>query len=419
MLTKAPKGTKDILPENIYKWQYVENLIREICKNYNFYEMRTPVFEHTELFERGVGNTSDVVQKEMYTFLDKGNRSITLRPEITASTARAFLENNLYAGVLPAKLYYMGSCYRYEKPQSGRLREFHQFGVECFGTKEASIDAEIISLAKTVMDSLNIKDVELNINSIGCPECRKKYNTVLRNYIKTVEDKLCDTCRERADKNPLRIFDCKSPVCREAMGDAPLLFDYICDDCKDHFNKVTAYLNNMGIEYKIDKKIVRGLDYYTKTVFEFVSSTIGAQGTVCGGGRYDGLIEEIGGGNIPGIGFGMGIERLLLTMESQSIELPNNINRDLFIATIGDNAKSFASGLIYKLRGKGISCDIDHMGKGLKAQMKYADKQGFKYTLCIGDDEISGSNIRVKNMTNGEIIETTFDKLSNIIKEGK
>lgn len=370
MLTKAPKGTKDVVPEESYKWQYIERTIRKVCDSYGYKEIRTPVFEHTELFERGMGDTTDVVQKEMYTFEDKGGRSITLRPEGTASAVRSYLENSLYAAPQPTKMYYIISCYRYENPQKGRLREFHQFGVEAFGSEKPSIDAEIISLAMTLLNNLGVKGLELNINSIGCPECRKEYNEKLMKYLEKHLDKLCITCKERYQKNPLRILDCKHEQCKEIGKNAPILLDNLCNSCKEHFDSLKNYLAHMNIDYNIDPFIVRGLDYYTRTVFEIISKDIGAQGTVCGGGRYDGLIEELGGSPTPGIGFGLGIERLLLILEGQGIEIPQCEPIKVFIANIGEKAEIKAQSLVLALRKHGISAEKNHMDRSLKAQMK-------------------------------------------------
>lgn len=322
LITKAIKGTKDVLPQDAYKIQYIEATARETAADFGYKEIRTPVFEHTELFQRGVGDTTDVVQKEMYTFDDKGGRSITLRPEGTAGAARAFLENGLCNEALPQKVYYLVSCYRYEKPQAGRLREFHQFGVECFGTQSPLADAELIALASAVFDRLGVTGLRLEINSIGCPTCRAKYYDALRSYFAARKDELCDTCQGRLERNPMRILDCKSPVCQEIAKDAPAVTDYLCDECREHFDKVQSYLKAQNIDYTVNPRIVRGLDYYTKTVFEFVSDSIGAQGTVCGGGRYDGLIDELGGQKTPSLGFGLGLERLQLLMEAQGCAYP-------------------------------------------------------------------------------------------------
>ncbi len=405
LITKAIKGTKDVLPKEAYKNQYIEATVLDVAQRFGYKEMRTPVFEHTELFQRGVGSTTDVVQKEMYTFDDKGGRSITLRPEGTAGAARSFLENGLCNEALPQKICYLTSCYRYEKPQAGRLREFHQFGVECFGTPSPLADAEIISLAKTVFDELGIKDLSLEINSIGCPECRVKYHEALREYFNARKDELCDTCKERLDRNPMRILDCKSPVCSEIAKGAPVVLDYLCDDCREHFEAVKKYLTSQSIEFTVNPQIVRGLDYYTKTVFEFVSNSIGAQGTVCGGGRYDGLIEELGGQKTPSLGFGLGLERLMLLMEAQSCEFPEDARPDLFIAALGEKATLKAIDIAKDMRAEGYSCLYDLNSRSLRAQMKYADKLNAKYTIVIGDSEVEEGVARLKDMQTGEETE--------------
>lgn len=417
MLTRAPRGTNDIMPSDSVKWRYIEDTIARISKNYGFHEIRTPVFEHTELFERGVGDTTDVVQKEMYTFSDKGGRSITLRPEGTAGAARAFLERNLYAGPLPAKLYYNISCYRYEKPQAGRLREFHQFGAECYGAESPAADAELIMLAESVLKALGIPGLKLNINSIGCPVCRANYNNALREYFSRCYDELCDTCKSRFEKNPLRILDCKSPVCKKLCEGAPMLLDYICGECSEHFEGLKKYLDASRIEYNVDPTIVRGLDYYTKTVFEFKTSLPGTQGTVCGGGRYDGLIEEIGGSHTPAIGFAMGIERIILAMEAANSMPPLDESPELFVATVGEEAEIYSLSLIKSLREAGLGVARDYNGRSLKAQMKYADKLGAKYTVVLGETEIAEKKARLKNMTTGEEKETCFCDIATAIKE--
>ena len=405
LITKAVKGTKDVLPSEVYKNQYIESTALDVAERFGFKEIRTPVFEHTELFQRGVGDTTDVVQKEMYTFDDKGGRSITLRPEGTAGAARSFLENGLCNETLPQKVCYLTSCYRYEKPQSGRLREFHQFGVECFGAESPLADAEIISLANTFFKELGVKDLSLEINSIGCPKCRAEYHKALRQYFESRKDDLCDTCKDRLERNPMRILDCKSPVCSEIAKDAPVVLDYLCDDCKEHFEKVKSYLNTLNIEFTVNPKIVRGLDYYTKTVFEFVSNAIGAQGTVCGGGRYDGLIEELGGQRTPSLGFGLGIERLMLLMEAQGCEFPKQNVPDLFIVSMGEKATLKAVEIANDMREEGFTCLYDVNGRGLRAQMKYANKLGAKYTVVLGEDEVQSGIAKLKNMESGEEAE--------------
>lgn len=413
LITKAIKGTKDILPAESYKNQYIESTCFSVAEKFGYKEMRTPVFEHTELFQRGVGDTTDVVQKEMYTFDDKGGRSITLRPEGTAGAARAFLENGLCNEALPQKICYLTSCYRYEKPQAGRLREFHQFGIECFGATSPLADAEMISLAKNVFDELGVKDLHLEINSIGCPTCRGEYHKALKEYFGARMDELCDTCRDRLDRNPMRILDCKSPVCSEIAAGAPVVLDYLCDDCREHFENVKKYLGAMNIEYTVNPQIVRGLDYYTKTVFEFIADSIGAQGTVCGGGRYDGLIEELGGQKTPSLGFAMGLERLQLVMDAQGCEYPDAGKADLFIVAMGDKAKLKAVEIAKDMREEGFSVLYDLNDRSIRAQMKYADKVGARFNIVIGDNEIETDKAELKNMTTGEKNEISLETFVN------
>lgn len=412
LITRAPKGTEDLLPQDSYKWQYLENNFKEICDNFGYKEIRVPTFEHTELFERGVGDTTDVVEKQMYTFNDKGGRSVTLRPEGTASVARSYLENNLYAGVLPLKMWYNVPCFRYENKQKGRLREFHQFGIEAFGSKGPEIDAEVVTLAITFLNKVGLTDLSVNINSIGCPECRKKYSEALRDYLRPKYDEFCDTCKGRFERNPLRILDCKSEICQGLSEDAPRLLDYICDDCREHFESFKKALSNMGVDYTIDSGIVRGLDYYTKTVFEIISGPF----TVCGGGRYDGLVEEFGGERTPAIGFGLGIERLLIRLQENGVEIPDDNKPDIYIAPLGDKAKEVAQTVAFSLRKEGIKAETDLMGRGLKPQMKYSDKLGAKYTLVLGDSEIETGDIRLKNMETGEQTEWKLDNIINFFK---
>lgn len=411
MLTNAPKGTKDILPDQVYKWHYVEKKFADICRRYGFKEVRTPAFEHTELFTRGIGDTTDVVQKEMYTFKDHGNRSITLKPEGTSPAVRAFIEHKQYAEVQPTKYYYITPCYRYEKPQSGRQREFHQFGIETFGTPNMIADAEIISLANDFLNSCGITDIQLRINSVGCPECRKKHREALKDFLKPKYDELCSTCQDRYHRNPMRIIDCKSPVCHELVQGAPMMVDYLCEDCKSAFEELQENLKAMEIPFVVDPTIVRGLDYYTKTAFEFVTTSIGAQGTVCGGGRYDHLVEEIGGPPIPGVGFGLGIERLLMLMEANGAEFPEEEKPDVFIAFIGDKAKAFGLKLARDLRQEGISVRMDNLARNIKGQFKYADRLNAKYTIVIGEDELDRGIVSLKNMEKSEQKEVRFDEL--------
>ena len=413
LITKAIKGTKDVLPKDVHKNQYIEATALDIASKFGYKEIRTPVFEHTELFQRGVGDTTDVVQKEMYTFDDKGGRSITLRPEVTAGAVRSYLENGLCNEALPQKVCYLTSCYRYEKPQAGRLREFHQFGVECFGSASPLADAEIIALAKSLFDTLGVKDLSLEINSIGCPTCRAEYHKALKEYFSSRKDELCDTCKSRLDRNPMRILDCKSPICHEIAEGAPVVIDYLCDECKEHFENVQKYLKAQNIEYTINPQIVRGLDYYTKTVFEFVSNSIGAQGTVCGGGRYDGLVEELGGQHTPSLGFAMGIERLMLLMEAQGCEFPEAEKPDLFIVALGEKATLKAVEIAKDMREEGFSALLDLNQRSVRAQMKYADKLGAKFNVVIGDNEVEAKTAKLKNMQTDEETEINLDTFVN------
>lgn len=416
MPIKAPRGTKDILPKDSYKWTYVENLFREVCSLFGYDEIRTPVFESTDLFKRGVGETTDIVQKEMYSFQDNGGRDITLKPEGTAGAVRAFIENKLYADAQPSKLFYITPCFRYERPQAGRMRQFHQFGIEAFGSESASIDAEVMALAMEFFKRVGLEKLELRVNSIGCPKCRSEYNDKLRGYLKEKLDTLCGTCQTRYEKNPLRILDCKNEACQSQIKDAPLMIDNICDDCKDHFEKVNLYLDSMGINYVVDPKIVRGLDYYTKTAFEIISQDIGAQSTVCGGGRYDGLVEQLEGPKTPGIGFGMGIERLLLTLENNNIEIPKEEGIDIFVVTIGEKAEIESFKILKALRSNNVSCDKDHVGKSVKAQFKYSDKINSKYTIVLGDDEIEKDLATLKNMQTSEQTEIKLSEIADVLK---
>ena len=409
-LIKAQKGTQDILPGQSENWQVVEDVMRSEAAMHGFQEIRTPVFEDTRLFQRSVGETTDVVQKEMYTFQDKGGRSITLRPEGTAGVVRALLEHALYNNGLPVKLHYFTTCYRYENTQAGRLREFHQFGVEMFGSNSPSADAEVIGLAKGVFDRLGIKNLRLEINSIGCPTCRAEFHKALKAYFAQYKDQLCETCQGRLERNPMRILDFKSPICSEIAEGAPKILDYLCDDCKAHFESVQRYLTAVGTEFTVNPTIVRGLDYYTNTVFEFISGDLGAQSTLCGGGRYNGLVEEMGGQPLAGLGFAMGIERLMMVMNKQNIEMPEPDRCEIFIASLGEAAHVEAFKLADCLRKYSIIAACDENDRGLKAQMKYADKIGAKYSMVLGDDEIASQKAVLKNMKTGEKKEIDLSK---------
>lgn len=402
---RSIKGTQDVLPSDTYKWQFVERLFLDTAKLYGFNEIRIPTFEDKSLFIRSVGDTTDVVQKEMYTFTDLGGRELALRPEGTAGINRAVIESGLINEALPVKLCYDISCFRAEKPQAGRFREFHQLGMELFGSHSPAADAEVIAFVSDFFNTLGLTNISLEINSIGCPNCRKNYHAALKEYFEARKADLCDTCLTRLDKNPLRILDCKSPVCKEIAKDAPIGLDYLCDECREHFEGLKKRLDALGIAYTVNPRIVRGLDYYTKTVFEFVSGDIGAQSTVCGGGRYDGLIKSLGGADQPGIGYAMGIERLLMVLEAQGIQIPKPSPCDLYIASMGENASVFAMKLASDLRNEGFAAESDLIGRSLKAQMKYADKIDAKYSMVIGDDELTAGKAKVKNMATGETHE--------------
>lgn len=405
---KRPNGTEDVLPKDVHRWHTVEKIARETAESFGFGEIRIPTFENTDLFMRSVGETTDVVQKEMYTVMAKETK-FTLRPEGTAGTIRAMLQNGLLNEALPQKVFYCLSCFRHERPQAGRLREFHQFGLEMAGSPLPAADAEVIALAKTILERLGLKKIQLYINSIGCPTCREKYHEALRAYFEARKDELCETCLGRLEKNPMRILDCKSPICQDIAKDAPLIVDYLCDECSDHFEKLKGYLTALNIDFKVNPKIVRGLDYYTKTVFEFVTDEIGAQGTVCGGGRYDGLIEQLGGQHIPALGFAMGIERLLLLMDKQNCDFLTPKSCDLYIAPMGDAALDKAMKLTAAMREFGYYAEFDLMGRGVKAQMKYANKLGAAFTIVLGDNELSEGKAKLKEMKSGEETEILLD----------
>ncbi len=401
-MIKTAKGTKDVEPSQSYQWHFIEQIIREITSVYGFREIRTPVFEHTELFLRSVGDTTDIVNKEMYIFTDKGGRSMTLKPEGTAGVVRSFIEHSGYADAQPTKMYYCNCpVFRYERPQAGRLREHHQFGAELFGAQNASADAEMISMANSLFERLGISQLILHINNIGCKKCRPGYHEALRNYFAEHIQDMCADCQSRFEKNPLRILDCKNEKCRVYIEKAPIMLDYACEECKDHFESLQEYLNALGVPFEIDPYIVRGLDYYTKTVFEFISTHIGAQGTVCGGGRYDDLIEELGGPATPAIGFGMGMERLLLVMEGQGLIIPEPLQYDLYIASMGAQANMQSATLASQLRAHGIKVQTDLMDRSIKAQMKYANKLQIPYVVVIGENELEEGVVQCKTMEDG------------------
>ena len=418
MLTQAPKGTQDMLPKDAHRWQSIEENMRRLCALAGYREIRTPIFEHTELFQRGVGDTTDVVQKEMYTFNDKGNRSITLKPEGTAGVVRALVESHLYAEALPAKLFYVSCpCFRYEKPQSVRLRQFHQNGVEVFGAKDASVDAEIIDLAMKLLEANGIGDLQLSINSIGCPECRKAYHEKLRAYLQPKLSTLCKTCQERFERNPLRILDCKEDA--DKLTDAPAMLDNLCEDCREHFEKLKSYLDAMQIAYEIDPRIVRGLDYYTKTVFEIITETPNGNLTVCGGGRYDGMVEQLGGPATPGIGFGMGVERMIMVQDLRSVAPQAPALYDVFVVTMGDDARTEGIRLVAELRAAGLKADIDHAARSMKAQFKYANKVGVGKVVVIAGDELAKGVVKLRNMADSTETEISRDAIVAKLLETK
>lgn len=416
-MIQKPKGTFDIMPEEMGIWEFIEKTAREVSHSYGYSGIRTPVFEATELFTRGVGDTTDVVQKEMYTFTDKDGRSLTLRPEGTASIARSIIESGKVSDAMPLRLFYFINCFRYEKPQAGRSREFWQYGVELYGAPTPFADAEVISLADTFIKKLGINSIQLNINSIGCPKCRPNYRDALKNYFTEHSHELCETCNKRLNTNPLRILDCKSPICSEIASNAPKTIDYLCDDCKSHMDTLTSCLKELKIDYVINPKIVRGLDYYTRTVFEFISPNIGAQSTICGGGRYDGLVHELGGPEIGGIGFAMGITRLIMELEAMGIAPKSDLCPTIYIAPMGDNAKLFSLSLADKLRAAGIRAESDIVGRSLKAQMKYSDKKGAHYSLIIGDSELESKKATLKNMKTSDQTEINLTDTELLIKK--
>ena len=418
MLTTKPRGTNDFLPGEVEKWQYLEGVIRELFATYHYKEIRTPIFEHTELFLRSVGETSDIVSKEMYSFEDKGLRHVTLRPEGTAGTVRAFVENKLFSQSLPQKLYYIGPMFRYDQPQAGRYRQFHQFGCEVLGSKEPSVDAEVITFAVDLFEKLGLKSLSVLLNTVGCDHCRPRYQQALKDYFSQYKDQLCPSCLERLEKNPLRLLDCKEERCKAVAQHAPTTLEYACDDCKAHFEKVCAYLESVGIHYQIDTTLVRGLDYYTQTAFEVVMNKVGSQqNAICGGGRYNKLVSQIGGDDIPGMGFAAGMERVLLTVEEEGIQLPVPNAIDVYVAPLGEAAKAVCFKLVHSLRQRGLIVETDYLSKSMKAQMKTADKNNARYTVIIGDDELAKGEATVRDMAASSQENVPLDKILDYIKK--
>lgn len=421
-MLKVLKGMKDVLPAESARWRALEREMRKAALMAGYREIRTPVLEHTELFARSAGESSDVVRKEMYTFLDKGDRSVTLKPESTAGTVRAFLESGLYAQALPLKMYYVNAPhFRYEAPQSGRLREHHQFGMECFGAAEPSADAELIWLVVRLLDSFGLKNLSVRINSIGCPNCRPAYQKAFREYLAARKDQLCRTCQERMEINPMRTLDCKEEGCKLALADAPVMLDHLCDECRAHFELLKQYLDEAGIHYAVDPRIVRGLDYYTKTVFEVITATPNGELTVCGGGRYDGLVQELGGPAIPAVGFGMGIERVLMLLDALEpgecrLQIEDETPQ-VFVARLNRQLSLQAFSLLRRFREAGLRADMDHQARSLKAQFKYADKLGAKYVAVLGDDEIERGVVKLRDMSTREEWEAPLETAAEALRE--
>ncbi|UZD43502.1 histidine--tRNA ligase [Selenomonas sputigena] len=402
MLINGPRGTKDILPDTVAQWTHVEKVIRELCARYGYHEIRTPIFEHTELFLRGIGETTDVVEKEMYTFTDRGERSLTLRPENTASVVRSYLQNKLYAADALVKLFYIGSMFRYDRPQAGRYREFHQFGVEALGEASPAVDAEIIVLAVEFLRALGLQELKLHLNSVGCPKCRPVYRERLQEFFRPHLEELCTDCRSRFERNPLRLLDCKNEHCHALAEGAPRITDCLCDECRTHFAEVQSYLTAAGIPFELDANLVRGLDYYTKTAFEVKYTPLGAQSAVAGGGRYDGLVEEVGGPPTPGIGFAVGLERVLLALEKQGLLPEEREAVDVFVVALGEEARISAFKLLHELRAAKLSAAMDFAGRSMKAQMKQANKKNARFVAILGEDEVKEASALLKDMKTSE-----------------
>ncbi len=409
MKVRRPRGTNDILPAETSNWQLIEAKIREICYRFGYQEIRTPIFEHTELFQRGIGETTDIVEKEMYTFLDRGRRSITLRPEGTASVVRAFIENKLYAAPLPAKLYYLGPMFRYEKPQAGRYRQFYQFGVEAIGSLDPVLDVEMIMLPIELYKECGLSNFDVHINSLGCPECRPQYRQALQERFMQIKDRFCKNCQARITRNPLRVLDCKSTKCQELAEGIPLITEYLCQECRTHFEQVIEYLNQLNMDYVLDPKLVRGFDYYTKTVFEIIVPTLGAQNAIGGGGRYDGLVEEIGGESLPAVGFAVGLDRLMLSLNQQDASVFPQINPEVYIAHFGGATKKMAVSLINELRKTGLWIEMDYLDRSLRAQMKSADRLNCNWVIIIGEDELAANAVKIRRMDTGSEDEVGMD----------
>lgn len=418
MLTTAPRGTKDILPGAVNGWRYVESVLRDVCREFNYQEIRTPIFEHTELFQRGIGDGTDVVDKEMYTFNDRSGRSITLRPENTAAVVRSFVENKLYAEPMPLKVFYIGPMFRYDRPQAGRMRQFHQFGVEAMGSPSPVVDAETILLAITVLKRLGLKDLKLKINSVGCPKCRPQYRTLLQDYFRPHLKELCEDCQSRFDRSPLRILDCKVDHDKPFMAGAPKITDSLCEECHDHFEMVKKLLDEAGVDYEVDSTLVRGLDYYTKTAYEVQYSPLGAQSAV-GGGRYDGLVEELGGPSTPGVGFAMGLERIILALEKQGLLKSEKEAIDVFAVVPDEGGTADAFKAVMTLREAGYSCDMNQIGRSMKAQMKQADRAGARFALIFGEEERSRGAVTVRNMADSSQEEIKRSEIVSYMKKAE
>lgn len=419
MLTTAPRGTKDILPGAVNGWRYVESVLRDVCREFNYQEIRTPIFEHTELFQRGIGDGTDVVDKEMYTFNDRSGRSITLRPENTAAVVRSFVENKLYAEPMPLKVFYIGPMFRYDRPQAGRMRQFHQFGVEAMGSPSPVVDAETILLAITVLKRLGLKDLKLKINSVGCPKCRPQHRTLLQDYFRPHLKELCEDCQSRFDRSPLRILDCKVDHDKPFMAGAPKITDSLCEECHDHFEMVKKLLDEAGVDYEVDSTLVRGLDYYTKTAYEVQYSPLGAQSAVGGGGRYDGLVEELGGPSTPGVGFAMGLERIILALEKQGLLKSEKEAIDVFAVVPDEGGTADAFKAVMTLREAGYSCDMNQIGRSMKAQMKQADRNGARFALIFGEEERSRGAVTVRNMADSSQEEIKRSEIVSYMKKAE